>query len=78
MVEDAQLFHLLKLILKFITFFSSTMVIKELQELRGESGFGDRPASSVSKFSAGVNSDLENGSFWVRLWVAVCVLAKFS
>ena len=30
----------------------------------GESAFGDRPASSISEFSAAVNSDLGNGSFW--------------
>ena len=29
--------------------------------------FGDRPASSMSKFSASVNSDLGNGSFWVEI-----------
>ena len=29
--------------------------------------FGDRPASSMSNFSASVNSDLGNGSFWVKV-----------
>ena len=29
--------------------------------------FGDRPASSMSKFSASVNSDLGNGSYWVEI-----------
>ena len=29
--------------------------------------FGDQPASSMSKFSASVNSDLGNGSFWVKI-----------
>ena len=40
------------------------MVIKRYRELRGESAFGERPASSISKCSAGVNSDLGNGSFF--------------
>ena len=43
------------------------MVIKRFWELRGESAFGDRPASSTSKFSAGVTSGLRNGSFWVEI-----------
>ena len=29
--------------------------------------FGDRPASSMSKFSASVNSDLGNGSCWLEI-----------
>ena len=29
--------------------------------------FGDRPASGMSKLSAGVNSDLGNGSFWLEI-----------
>ena len=29
--------------------------------------FGDRPASGMSKFSASVNSDLGNGSFWLEI-----------
>ena len=29
--------------------------------------FGDRPSSCMSKFSASVNSDLGNGSFWVEI-----------
>ena len=29
--------------------------------------FGDRPASSMSKFSASMSSDLGNGSFWVEI-----------
>ena len=33
-------------------FFSFTMVIKQFQVLRGESAFGDRSASSMSKCSA--------------------------
>ena len=41
------------------------MVIK--WSLGGESAFGDRPASCMSKFSAAVNSDLGNGSFWVQI-----------
>ena len=41
------------------------MVIK--WSLGGESAFGDRPASSMSKFCAAVNSDLGNGSFGVEI-----------
>ena len=41
------------------------MVIK--RSLGGESAFDDRPASSMSKFSTAVNSDLGNGSFWVEI-----------
>ena len=40
------------------------MVIKQFRELLGESAYGDRSASSMSKCS--VNSDLRNGSFWVE------------
>ena len=29
--------------------------------------FGDRPASSMSKFSASMNSDLGNGFFWLKI-----------
>ena len=29
--------------------------------------FGDRPTSGMSKFSASVNSDLGNGSFWLQI-----------
>ena len=36
--------------------------------------FGDRSASSISKFSASVNSDLGNGSFWVEIRDAEHVL----
>ena len=45
------------------------MVIKWFRELRGESAlnFGDRPATSMSKFSVGMNSDLGNGSFCVEI-----------
>ena len=43
------------------------MVIKRPGELRGESAaFGHRSASSMSKYSASVNSDLGNGFFWVE------------
>ena len=41
------------------------MVIKRFGELRG--AFGDRSASSMSKCSASVNSDLGNGSFLVKI-----------
>ena len=33
----------------------------------GVTAFGDRPASSVSKLTASVNSDLGNGSFWLEI-----------
>ena len=33
----------------------------------GVTAFGDRPASSMSKFSASVKSDLGNGSFWLKI-----------
>ena len=39
------------------------MVIFWSGELHGESAFGDQPASSMSKFCAGLNSDLVNVSF---------------
>ena len=43
------------------------MVIKPPLDLRGESAGGDRSASSISKCSAGINSDLGNGSFWIAI-----------
>ena len=44
------------------------MVIKRSGELRGESAaFGDWSASSRSKYSVSVNSELGNGSFWVKI-----------
>ena len=52
-------------LLFYVLFFSFTMVIT--WSLGGESAFGDRPASSMSKVSAAVNSDLGNGSFWVEI-----------
>ena len=33
----------------------------------GVTAFGDRPASSLSKFSASVKTDLGNGSFWFEI-----------
>ena len=33
----------------------------------GESAFGDRPAFSISKFIAAVNSDVGNGYFWFEI-----------
>ena len=61
--EDVQVFSFLeKTFLRFI--FSFSMVIKSFS---GESAFGDRPASSMSKYSAAVNSDLGNGSFGVEI-----------
>ena len=47
------------------------MVIK--WSLGGESAFGDQPASSMSKFSAAVNSGLGNGSFWIKIHDAMHV-----
>ena len=38
-----------------------------INEIRGESGLGDRSGSSMSKCSADVNSDLGNGSFGVEM-----------
>ena len=47
-------------------FFSFTMVAwTRFRELREESAIGDRPASSMFKFMAGMNTDLGRGSFWV-------------
>ena len=43
------------------------MVIKLSRELRGESAFGDRSASSMSKCGIGMNSYLGNGSFGVEI-----------
>ena len=43
------------------------MVIEQFWELHGESAFGDRSSSTMSKFSDGVTSDLRNGSFWVEI-----------
>ena len=43
------------------------MVIKWSVGGESELNFGDRPGSSMSKFSASVNSDLGNGSFWVEI-----------
>ena len=62
--EDVQGFLFSKLLF-YIFFFSFTMVIK--WSLGGESPFGDRPGSSMSKYSAAVNSDLGNGSFGVEI-----------
>ena len=44
------------------------MVIIRPGEFCGESAaaFGNRSASSMSKESAGLNSDPETGSFWVE------------
>ena len=60
-------FHFSKLFYIYHFFFSFTMVIKRFRELRGESAFDDRSASSISKCSAGAKSDLGNGSFWVEI-----------
>ena len=38
-----------------------------------ESAFGDRPASSMFKFSATMNSDLGSGFFWVKIREAMHV-----
>ena len=46
--------------------FSFTMVIKQSPRLGGESAGGDR-SSRMSKCSAGVYSDLGNGSFWIKI-----------
>ena len=43
------------------------MVIKRFQDLREEYAYGDRSTSGMAKYSAGVNSDLGNGSFWVEI-----------
>ena len=60
-------FHFSKLFF-CIFFFHFTMVIKRSRELRGESAaYGDRSASSMSKYSAGVNSEVGNGSLWVKI-----------
>ena len=53
--------------LNISVFSFNTMVIKLYRELRGESAFGNRSASSLSKCSAGMNSDFGNGSFWVEI-----------
>ena len=55
-------FHFSKLLLHYIfqLYYGDQMIPCEV------SAFGDQPASSMSKFSAGVNSDLGNGSFGVK------------
>ena len=43
------------------------MVIKRFRELCEESAFSNRPESSMLKFSASMNSDIRNGSFWIEI-----------
>ena len=63
--ENLTVFYIFETFLPFL--FSFTMVIKWFRELLESAVIGDRSASSMSKYSAGVNSNLGNGSFWVEI-----------